>query len=176
MTTRTSRALLATRIAILIGSTFSLAQAADVPLHSSLDQELAERELAQLAAPVKSEADLALYKAHERYRGTPLETMPAASRQRFLGSLVFHESGLASFDYTDLRNHLSAGEIYEVLAIFGAQRSASAIPGYVERAEASGVRPPVDDGELPVDYSDMVCSARASCTPWPGGVCIGNNC
>ncbi|WP_152908742.1 hypothetical protein [Stenotrophomonas maltophilia] len=173
---RASQVSLASIATLFLGLMSCASHASDRDPNHALDRELDKRELAQRVAPVKSKAELVLFNAYARHKGTPLERMPAPARQRFLESLVFSETGLASFEYTDLMRNLTPGQIQEVLAIFGAQHSVMAIPGYPPLAEAAGIRPPAGDGEYPVDYADKVCSARASCTPWSGGVCIGNNC
>ncbi|WP_147455555.1 hypothetical protein [Solilutibacter pythonis] len=112
-----------------IGSFTALpARAQDSATDEALDKELLERQIAHNAAPIKSEPELRQYIASGKGNARPLSYLSESARKRFIKSLVFTERGLASFDYWDLRAELTAAQAYEVLSLFGAQRSTGPIP------------------------------------------------
>lgn len=144
---------------------------------SALEAAVMAREMARDLAPIRSRSTLEELQASGRLEQTMLGQLPEDARKRFTDSLVFSERGLASFSYPELRSNLDGFQIYQLLALFGAQHSLVAIPGIrglntaeFQRSDWWQVPP------LMVDYPDKVCSAKASCTPWSGGICIGDNC
>ncbi|MDY0954445.1 hypothetical protein SOM22_07645 [Stenotrophomonas rhizophila] len=173
---KAKRRILVALPVLLFAAAQSPAQEAITISDAVIDRELNERELALAAAPIRSRHALERYISEGRLRDSSLQRMPQAARTRFLQSLVFNENGVSSFDYRDIASHLEPMEIYAVLSLFGAQRSAGAIPGFAERATAAGMRWPPEMIEPPVDYPDKVCAAKVSCAVWDGGVCIGSNC
>jgi hypothetical protein len=144
--------------------------------------EAAERELAFLFAPIKSKSDLQVYLAENTLRQTPFGKLSQGAQQRFLKSLVFTDRGLASFDYRDLKRELTAGDIYELLSLFGAQRTTFSIPDlkslsatdeFVTMLSCGATVCICDSG---CDYPEYWCSSTATCSAKKGSVCIGSNC
>ncbi|MGW8341274.1 hypothetical protein ACWGY7_14455 [Xanthomonas axonopodis pv. khayae] len=56
-----------------------------------------------------------------------------ANQESFTRSMVFTEKGLASYSYNGLTDYLSTKEIYELLSLFGVQKTISAIPGVIAK-------------------------------------------
>lgn len=52
---------------------------------------------------------------------SPLRHLPEEARNKFIDGLVFTDSGLASYRFDVLREHLNATQKYEVMALFGRQ-------------------------------------------------------
>ncbi|MFC6841050.1 hypothetical protein [Xanthomonas theicola] len=69
----------------------------------ALDQRLID----QLTAPIKSRADLRGYLAAVP-ADSPLRRLTPGARKRFIDSLVFSPSGLASYSYEDIASELTA--------------------------------------------------------------------
>lgn len=87
---------------ILVALPVLLFAAAQSPAHETMtisdaviDRELAERELALAAAPIRSRQVLERYISEGRLRDSGLQRMPLAARTRFLQSLVFNENGVS---------------------------------------------------------------------------------
>jgi hypothetical protein len=100
---------------------------------------------------------------------SPLDRLPAAAKQSFIASLVFTEDGLASYSYTELET-LSPAEIYQILSLFGAERTSSMV-----KAPASGDSPrPATQQSAPADYKNYWCSGRATCEEALGKICMSS--
>ena len=143
----------------------------------TLGKEAIERQLAHVSAPIKTETDLRDYLATSTEGSTRFDALSPGARQRFVQSLVFTEKGLASFDYRDIQSELTASEIYQLLSLFGAQRSTGVIPSpRVETPTDAAIMDLVI--ELPpfADYPDYECKSRATCSGRVGSICIGANC
>jgi hypothetical protein len=80
-----------------------------------------QRDMARALAPIKSAETLRAYQSITPDAVSPLAKLSVKGRAEFLASLVFGEQGLAGFSTRVLENELSASEIYNVLALFGAQ-------------------------------------------------------
>ncbi|MDO0844162.1 hypothetical protein EIQ06_14985 [Xanthomonas campestris pv. campestris] len=158
-------------------------------LGTSMDRRLLEQEV----APIRSRAELQEYLKFMPAQ-SPLKYLSPSNRERFLNSLVFSESGLASYSYQDLEMELNALEAYKVLSLFGQQATVALIPGLRQsdgfsKAIMSSVdsREPVNaisgeyrpdaskDPDYP-DYPDYACVAKATCGQSMGKICIGANC
>ena len=138
--------------------------------------EARERELAFQLAPIKTAGHLQQYLARSLNRDSPLRFLSPGARQRFIQSLVFTDKGLASFDYRDLRVELSATQAYQLLSLFGAQRSTRAIPG-LQATTATDATIMWNGGDGVIgDYPDYWCESKATCRPSTGAICIGGNC
>ena len=125
----------------------------------------------QPVSQILSAKDLDLYL--RTTPNSPLDRLPVAAKQRFIDSLVFTESGLGSFRYSELET-LSAAEIYQVLSLFGAEHTTSMIT----KARASGdsnkattqLSEPAPEG----DHKDCWCSSRGTCSPLLGHICMSS--
>lgn len=72
-------------------------------------------------ARIRSAADLDSYlRTHET---SPLDALSEPSRKRFLESLVFTDQGLGSYRYRELEAELSPRQAFELLSLFGAQKT-----------------------------------------------------
>ncbi|QDH69115.1 hypothetical protein [Marilutibacter alkalisoli] len=165
-------------VLLVIVSTPSLAQSsAEGQAIDPVEQEAKERELAYQLAPIKSDMDLRTYLARNRSKDSPLNLLSPGARQRFIQSLVFTNKGLASFDYRDIQIELNATQTYQLLSLFGVQRSTRAIPN-LEATTASDMT--VMGGGVislpPDDYPGYECEKAATCRESHGAICIGSNC
>lgn len=105
---------------------------------------------------------------------SPLDHLSATAKQRFLDSLVFSDGGLGGFRYTELEP-LSATEIYQILSLFGAERTTPMITkGRVlsdsDRAAlrlALGARRPPNE-----DHEGYYCAGQHTCRSEPGAICM----
>lgn len=88
-------------------------------------QDLQNNEIVSRLAPIQSAADLQQYQVDHARIGSPLDRLSPSAKQRFLSSLTFSDKGLASFSYADLQDELTPSQIYQVLTLFGVQRTAS---------------------------------------------------
>jgi hypothetical protein len=139
--------------------------------------EAAERELAFQLAPIKSQEDLRLYLLENQDQESPLMLLSPGAKARFLDSLVFTKGGLASFDYRDIQAELTATQAYQLLALFGAQRSTKAIPGLrISSPSDAAIVESGSDPTIMADYQDYWCASPATCDRRVGSICIGSNC
>lgn len=127
----------------------------------------------RLLSPVHSQLELGTYL--QSAKASPLDWLSPAAKRRFLASLTFNETGLTGFDYSDLRAELTATQIYQVLAIFGAQRVVPLIKGAhtetdVDRLLMSAPErtssPPMDDHE------GYRCEGAHTCGSAPSRICM----
>jgi hypothetical protein len=79
-------------------------------------------------AMIRSEADLKSYLQSAPISRTPLGKLSLSAQRQFLASLTFNEKGLTGFNYRALPDELSVSEIYQVLSLFGMQRTTAMIP------------------------------------------------
>jgi hypothetical protein len=108
---------------------------------------------------------------------SPLNALSSGARQRFLSSLTFNAAGLTGFTYLDLQNELTASQVSDVLALFGAQKDVRLIPNVqvvtaADKRTISAFVDPVNgvDG----DHPDFRCESRATCSPYTGDICTSN--
>lgn len=143
-----------------------------------LERELINRDLAYRTAPIKSKPEALSYLARNAGRKTPLDALSKGAQQRFLQSLVFTDKGLASFYYDDLRAKLTATQIYQVLALFGAQDSTKFIPGLriIDSTDAAIADRGNQQIRTLTDYPNYKCTPPATCAPSFSTICIGSNC
>ncbi|KLD76540.1 hypothetical protein FZ025_11950 [Xanthomonas hyacinthi] len=155
---------------------------------SELDQRLIDQQI----APIHSRAELQQY-VQTLPSDSPLRRLTQGARTRFLDSLVFSSSGLASYSYEDIALELTAYEAYKLLMLFGQQATVRSIPGIKQPDEISKTVMSVTrmrsdrsagykstwlpgDDSYPVDYPDHACQSRATCVESLGKICIGSNC
>ena len=147
------------------------------------EREMLARDLAAQLAEIKSSKEVARYLSKQGRQETPFSPLSAGARQRFIQSLRFSEKGLASYDYRDLRNELTATEIYRLLSLFGAEGSVFAIPDM--KAESATDELIIMQGKLdrsgemmraPTDYEGYACISRASGAKAADHICIGSSC
>ncbi|WP_215407773.1 hypothetical protein [Janthinobacterium sp. JC611] len=165
---------------------------ADDSLPASVSVPSSTRELAFLAAPIKTSQDLRAYLEMTEGRHSPLNKLPPNARERFLHSLTWNERGVTGFSYESFRE-ITATEAYQILALFGIQHVASIVRPKVRsisdqtimsmarpqgQVEAQGFGPgtitPTPGNDLETDYMDFKCSARATCSRSTTDICTGN--
>lgn len=128
---------------------------------------------------IRSQSDLEHYLSATATTGSPLDALSHGARERFLSSITFSAKGISGFHYTDLQSELTASQISDVLALFGAQRDVGIIPNVrVETASDRRVISalpvvPGDGGDGP-DYSGYKCASRATCSPSLGDICMSS--
>lgn len=138
-------------------------------------EHVLRRELAHLAAPIKTESDLREYLNSSSVNTGPLKRLSEAGRDRFLSSLTFNEKGVSSFRYEDLQAELTVSQIYQVLALFGAQDVTSKMSE--AKASSSLDRSIMGGGGMVspmIDHKDYSCTARATCTRAVGSICMSS--
>ncbi|WP_181259144.1 hypothetical protein [Pseudoduganella armeniaca] len=133
-----------------------------------LDRYLAAKgELDLLLAPVKSEQALQRYLMQTPAARNPLNALAADTRQEFLDSLTFNETGLTSYNYQVLLDNLTPKQAKAVLALFGSQGDMRYYT-QAKRAPAPGV----DNSmycELVPDADDWCGNGDGGGGGWDGG-------
>jgi hypothetical protein len=76
---------------------------------------------------IRAQAQLDRYLRLIPKSASPLRYLTPDARERLLASLRFNERGVTTFRYSDLQAELSAGQIRQILALFGLQRDTSLI-------------------------------------------------
>jgi len=160
---------------VAVGSALlsNLATASDAASDAEKLKASQQRELAFLAAPIKTREDLNTYLDMTYRRSSPLDKLPASDREAFLESLTFNETGVTSFLYSPFRN-LNAADTYQILALFGVQHTTARIGSKVRTAADKTV---VDNVSPMVvaDHYDYKCTERATCTKSYDRICM-NGC
>lgn len=134
-------------------------------------------QLDSLLAPIKSKSDMINFISTEF--SSPLENLSSNSKWSFIGSLVFGESGLASYRYDLLEQELTATEIHEILSLFGVQNTTPLIRGAEIRSEADMLIMKMPDlGETNSFFADdhpgFECVSHGTCGPRNGYICTSN--
>ncbi|MBD4194327.1 hypothetical protein GUH50_18995 [Xanthomonas citri pv. citri] len=96
---------------------------------SSILQEEVDLATARIRSSKQFEAYLAATPSSVAFK------LPPSVLSKFRRSMVFTERGLASFSYDGLIDYLNTKELYELLGLFGVQRTISSIPGIVGKNE-----------------------------------------
>lgn len=135
-------------------------------LRSYEDKELQRQHVEQALAPIQSRQDLDDY-LRQASSHSPLNRLSPDARKRFLDSLVFNQNGLVGYRYDDLSAELSATEAYQILSLFGAQRTASLVKGIrvttpLDR-EIMSLTEYGSTLRAPDDHVDYQCVSRANC-------------
>lgn len=76
---------------------------------------------------IKSWIDLDNYLNGNHNKSSPLFALSSDGLNEFLDSLVFTELGLASFNAKPLARELTVSQIYELMGLFGLQRTVAAL-------------------------------------------------
>ncbi|WP_182267057.1 hypothetical protein [Stenotrophomonas maltophilia] len=125
-------------------------------------------------APVNSLGRLDLHLI-ELSPESPLMLLSPLARKQFVDSLVFGDRGLASFNYDPIVAELSASEAYRLLALFGAQRAITYIPGLRRASKADDVVvQSVNPNPVFEDYPGYACSDRATCSSSMSSICMSS--
>ena len=152
-----------------------------VPAHAqdavaAADGANTAKELAFIAAPIKSARDLQSYR--NSGLDSPLDKLSSRNKAQFLRSLTFNEKGLTGFRYDVLEKDLTPTEIYAVLALFGSQHLTPLLDGATARTALdsavidSGVGGMSSDAAMVAAYSGYECVARATCAARADHLCL----
>lgn len=144
-------------------------------------------------ATIRSEADLKNYLQATPIARTPLGKLSPSAQRQFLASLTFNEKGLTGFNYRALSDELSASEIYQVLGLFGMQRTTALIPDVrietpmdeaIIRRVSPQVCPPrgpkvrrtgvTPQGLCASDHENYKCESTGSCKYYNSYICTSN--
>ena len=138
--------------------------------HALIGHVAMQHELSSALAPVRNAGQFQAYLRDHRGPTSPFHALSPAARERFSRSLVFNENGLASYAYADLRNELSASQIYAAMRVFGAESSVSSIRGLKGKQHADKL---VLESRFAYynGHHDMYCAGAGSCAPRMGWVC-----
>jgi hypothetical protein len=120
-------------------------------------------------AQVKSRAELDAYLREDSNQDHPLFALSEDRLRQFLGSLVFTERGLASFNASALEAELTATQIYRVLSLFGLDRSV------IDLASTSEFTNSPLDVACPV-IENTECTPPATCRSAFQAWCVTCNC
>ena len=128
---------------------------------------------------IRSQSDLQRYLSTTATTGSPLDALSSGARDRFLSSITFGAKGITGFHFTDLQSELTANQIHDVLALFGAEKDVAIIPN-VRVETAADKRTisafpimPGGGGDGP-DYPGYKCASRATCSTSPGDICMSS--
>lgn len=134
---------------------------------SEHDQEPTGNEVS--GAPIRSAEELGTYL--QTTPKSPLNYLPPGARQHFLDGLVFSDSGLGSFRYTELES-LPATKIYQILSLFGAERTTSMVTkDRVGSVSDGGSLQRAPSGN---DHEGYYCASRATCVVATGAICMSS--
>lgn len=114
--------------ALIFSSSHAFAQAPSADESALFNRSLQLQQDADLAvAQIRSVKQFNAYLASAP--SSVAFKLPPSVLKGFTRSMVFTEKGLASYSYNGLTDYLSTKEIYELLSLFGVQKTISAIPG-----------------------------------------------
>jgi hypothetical protein len=114
----------------------------------------------ETAQAIRSADDLDAYvRATTR---SPLDRLSPLAKQRFLDSLVFGDTGLGGFQYSDLEAELTPDEIQQILGLFAMERATSLITGETDKAQ---------DLRQAEDHLHFYCEGTGTCAPKIGYIC-----
>lgn len=124
-------------------------------------------------APIRSVAELSVFL--QSRKTSPFDALGERSRKLLVESLVFTGQGLGSYRYREIEAELTPRQAYELLSLFGAQRTV----GYLrfshgsaeERAAVAKLAPIFLD-----DHRGYRCTPPATCVVASDHICIGANC
>jgi len=89
-----------------------------------------------LLAPIKNKKELDKYLELTSVKNSPLGALPEIERELFVNSLSFTKNGVTGFDYSMLSYGPTATEVYNILALFGAQSTTPFLPGLTVVSES----------------------------------------
>lgn len=124
-------------------------------------------------APIRSRSELATYL--QQRQTTPFDALSSRSRRAFVDGLMFTESGLASYRYRELELELTPRQAFELLSLFGAQKTVGRLDfanASTEERQALAKMAPV----LLDDHKGYRCVPPATCQSSMDHICIGANC
>jgi hypothetical protein len=136
---------------------------------SDHDQEPAGSQVP--GAQIRSAEELSVYL--RTTPNSPLDHLPADAKQRFVDSLVFTDGGLGSFQYTELEP-LSATEIYQILSLFGAERTTSMVIKNRVLSDSDKALMRLRPSAPSEDHEGYFCAGRATCLEQLKSICMSS--
>lgn len=135
--------------------------------------EMRQRELAFLAAPIKSQSDLQEFRASSYFKQSPFKKLSADGQRRFFDSLTFNETGLTSFDYKDMEAELTVSQAYQILSLFGSQSAVRTmselrVVSALDREIMATVAPSIQMA----DHKGYACESHATCVQNESRICM----
>ncbi|WP_244220723.1 hypothetical protein [Xanthomonas vasicola] len=124
---------------------------------SSILQEEVDLATARIRSSKQFEAYLAATPSSVAFK------LPPSVLNNFRRSMVFTERGLASFSYDRLTDYLNTKELYELLSMFGVQRTISSIPGIFAKNEIERKIIEVNDVNPRQDSYCLINQGSSSC-------------
>lgn len=151
------------------GDTARLKETADFVAQTQRDTQRGEIAL----APIRSTSELASYL--QAHKTSPFDALSERSRKLFMESLVFTDQGLGSYRYRELEAELSPRQAFELLSLFGAQKTM----GYLQFSNGSAKEHAAVAKLAPIfldDHKGYRCIPPATCVLASDHICIGANC
>jgi len=102
--------------------------------------------------------------------GSPLDRLGTDARQRFLDSLTFGEHELSGFQYADLQT-LPPDDVYQILRLFGAERTAPMVLSKHANDNAEKLAPRAR-GPARDDHEGYSCYSPHNCMKNTGWICM----
>jgi hypothetical protein len=143
-----------------------------------------QKQIAWAFAPVKTADDLHRI-SHEE---SPLDALSPMAKERFIESVIFRSNGLGGFYFGDLEAELTPTQIYNILALFGAQNTVSKFNKARIETKAdmlllssptlekfnSKIQNDSDfvSPQMWADHKGYRCSGRATCRKSPDEICM----
>lgn len=124
-------------------------------------------------ATIRSAADLSAYL--QSRKASPFDALGERSRKLLVESLVFTDQGLGSYRYREIETELTPRQAYELLGLFGAQRTV----GYLRFSRGSAAERAAVAKLAPIfreDHRGYRCTPPATCVVASDHICIGANC
>jgi len=121
------------------------------------------------ATLIKSNQELEVYLRSAA--DSPLDRLAPDAKQRFLSGLRFSESGLGSFQKTELEA-LSATEVSHILGLFGVERTASMITKASVTSESD--KAVMQAAPFLPDHDGYECTGRGTCHREFSSICTSN--
>lgn len=137
----------------------------------AIDSQMESLRIAQKNAPINSVVRLQEH-LQNLSQDSPLRAFSVPSRQRFVQSLRFNESGVTSMRHQEIVEELSYSEAYRVLALFGVTRILTKLPLLrSENADDERIRasksPPFHE-----DHYRYACTGPHTCSTSSQDICM----
>ena len=97
------------------------------PIACTVERGQDQEDVDPASAQIQSATDLDIYLRNTPH--SPLDRLSTTAKQRFLESLVFTDNGLGSYRFSDLEAELSPTELYQILSLFGVERTTPLLTG-----------------------------------------------
>lgn len=164
---------------LFLGIAVNAAQPIEQVSESVAMVEYMAKQEALSLAPIKSKGDL----NRVLKKNSAIDYLSPTAKEIILNSLVFGSNGLASFNYTVVKDELDPDQSYQLLALFGVQHlirdiyeDQTKILGTVELDAKKEIDLKNMQPFIRKDYNGYYCKSRATCAKAISDICIGGNC